>query len=91
MMDVKKACEIIRKNKAEGFQQERGEALMVVVDAIQEGYELQLPKVGRWIPHDKFEYECSECGYTFIADDTDIDNYCAYCGAYNQEGDADEE
>ena len=71
-MDVKKACEIIRKNKAEGFQQDRAEALMSVVDAIQEGYELQLPKVGRWIPHDKFEYECSECGYTFIADVADI-------------------
>ena len=83
MMDVKKACEIIRKNKAEGFQQERAEALMSVVEAIEEGYELQLPKVGRWIPHDKFEYECSECGYTFIADDTDIENYCTCCGAYN--------
>ena len=84
-MDVKKACEIIRKNKTEGFQQERGEALMVVVDAIQEGYELQLPKVGKWLPQRHGEYVCSECGYTFIADDIEGDNYCSYCGAYNAE------
>ena len=87
MMDVRDACESLRKNK-----EDRGEALLRIVEAIvNEGYEVKLPKVGRWIPHDKFEYECSECGYTFIADDTDIDNYCAYCGAHNQEGDAYEE
>ena len=79
MMDVRDACESLRKNK-----EDRGEALLRIVEAIvNEGYEVKLPKVGRWIPHDKFEYECSKCGYTFIADDTDIDNYCAYCGAHN--------
>ena len=66
-MDVRDACESLRKNK-----EDRGEALLRIVEAIvNEGYEVILPKVGRWIPHDKFEYECSECGYTFIADDTD--------------------
>lgn len=79
MMDVRDACESLRKNK-----EDRGEALLRIVEAIvNEGYEVILPKVGRWIPHDKFEYECSECGYTFIADDADIENYCTYCGAYN--------
>lgn len=91
MMDVKKACEIIRKNKAEGFQQDRGEALMSVVEAIEEGYELQLPKVGKWLPQRHGEYVCSECGYTFIADDIEGDNYCSYCGAYNAQEDVYEE
>ena len=91
MMDVRDACEIIRKNKAEGFQQDRAEALMSVVEAIEEGYELQLPKVGKWLPQRHGEYVCSECGYTFIADDIEGDNYCSYCGAYNAQEDVYEE
>ena len=91
MMEREKACEIIRKNKLEGFQQERGEALMVVVDAIQEGYELQLPKVGKWLAFKHDEYVCSECGYTFIADDVEDENFCSKCGSYNVQEDVYEE
>jgi len=43
MMDVRDACESLRKNK-----EDRGEALLRIVEAIvNEGYEVRLPKVGR--------------------------------------------
>jgi rubrerythrin len=86
-MDVRDACESLRKNK-----EDRGEALLRIVEAIvNEGYEVKLPKVGRWLPQRHGEYVCSECGYTFIADDIEGDNYCSYCGAYNAQEDVYEE
>lgn len=42
----------------------------------------QNPKAhGTWKHMGHDEYQCSCCGFTFVGDDTEDENYCQFCGA----------
>ena len=36
---------------------------------------------GSWFHVGHDEYQCSCCGFTFIGDDTEDENFCQFCGA----------
>ena len=36
---------------------------------------------GSWLHVGHDEYQCSCCGFSFIADDTEDENFCQFCGA----------
>lgn len=47
--------------------------------------ELKHPRpIGKWIEYEMGRFKCSNCGYEFMADDTDEENFCCWCGSFNK-------
>lgn len=76
--EVKAECEAKQTELSKQiFEHEGIEALDMAIKALE-----QNPKAhGTWKHMGHDEYECPFCGFTFIGDDTEDENFCQFCGA----------
>lgn len=75
-IEMLKRAEIAKPIKFEDYADMK-EALDMAIKALE-----QNPKAhGTWKHMGHDEYQCSCCGFTFVGDDTEDENYCQFCGA----------